>query len=83
MVAVRSRKRPDQDRKLGSSGPRVVTSIVQYDEKFEEKVGAGARALLKDRASRGLLVNVTGSRDEARMVLLAAMTVDAGQVAAV
>lgn len=59
-------------------------SIVPYDEKFDEKVEAGAHALVRDRAERGLLPRVMGSledaRQEARLVLLAAKAVEAGQV---
>jgi hypothetical protein len=58
-------------------------STVQYDEKFDLKVEAGACALLKDRASRGLLAqphgNLDQARQEARLVLLSAMAVEAGQ----
>lgn len=58
-------------------------STVQYDEKFDLKVEAGARALLKDRAYRGLLAqphgNLAQARQEARLVLLAAMALEAGQ----
>lgn len=57
-------------------------STVQYDEKFDLKVEAGARALLKDRSARGLLVqphgNLDEARQEARLVLLTAMALDAG-----
>lgn len=38
-------------------------SIVQYDEKFDIKVEAGARALLKDRADRGLIAQPYGNLD--------------------
>jgi hypothetical protein len=58
-------------------------SIVQYDEKFDIKVEAGARALLKDRADRGLLAqpygNLDQARQEARLVLLTALALEAGQ----
>ncbi len=57
-------------------------STVQYDEKFDLKVEAGARALLKDRAARGLLArphgNLDEARQEARLVLLTAMALEAG-----
>jgi hypothetical protein len=57
-------------------------STVQYDEKFDLKVEAGARALLKDRAARGLLAqphgNLDEARQEARLVLLTAMALGAG-----
>ena len=59
-------------------------SIVQYDEDFDRKVEAGARALLKNRADRGLLAqphgNLEEARLEARLVLLASMAVAAGSV---
>jgi hypothetical protein len=58
-------------------------SIVQYDEKFDIKVEAAARALLKDRADRGILAqphgNLEEARQEARLVLLTAIAVEAGQ----
>lgn len=57
-------------------------STAQYDEKFDLKVEAGARALVKDRAARGLLVqrhgNLDEARQEARLVLLTAMALEAG-----
>ncbi|MNU30383.1 hypothetical protein D3C71_188680 [compost metagenome] len=57
-------------------------STTQYDEKFDLKVEAGARALVKDRAARGLLVqrhgNLDEARQEARLVLLTAMALEAG-----
>lgn len=57
-------------------------STVQYDEKFDLKVEAGARALVKDRAARGLIAqphgNLDEARQEARLVLLTAMALEAG-----
>ncbi len=59
-------------------------SIMQYDEKFDLKVEAGARALQKDRAARGLLAqphgNLDEARQEARLVLLTAMALESGNV---
>jgi len=59
-------------------------SIVQYDVDFDRKVEAGARALLKNRADRGLLAqphgNLEEARLEARLVLLASMAAAAGAV---
>lgn len=59
-------------------------SAVQYDENFDRKVEAGALTLLRDMADRGLLAqpygNLDQARQEARLVLLAAMAVDAGVV---
>jgi len=59
-------------------------SIVQYDEDFDRKVEAGARALLKNRADRGLLAqphgNLEEARLEARLVLLASMAAAASAV---
>lgn len=59
-------------------------STVAYDEKFDIKVEAGARALLKDRAARGLISqphgNLDEARQEARLVLLTAMALEAGNV---
>lgn len=58
-------------------------SVVRYDEKFDQKVEAGARALLKDRADRGILAqpygNLEEARQEARLVLLSAMALDGGR----
>lgn len=60
-------------------------SIVQYDKNFDRKVEAGARALLKDRADRGLIAQPHGNLDEARqeakLVLLTAMALEAGKAA--
>lgn len=56
--------------------------LVSYDEKFDRKVELGAEAILKVRNTPQRLWNTSlpGAREEARMVLLTAKSVDAGQL---
>jgi hypothetical protein len=57
--------------------------VVSYDEKFDRKVDLGAEAILKARnvATREWEAALPAARQEARMVLLTAKAVDAGQIA--
>lgn len=57
--------------------------VVSYDEKFDRKVELGAEAILKVRntPAEDREAALPAAREEARMVLLTAMAVDAGQIA--
>lgn len=56
--------------------------ITSYDEKFDRKVELGAQAILKERkvAQEHWEAEMPAARQEARMVLLTAQAIDAGQL---
>jgi len=57
--------------------------LVSYDEKFDRKVQLGAEAILKSRkiSPDEWSVHLQDAQEQARMVLLTAKAVDAGQLA--